>query len=100
MENCLYKTQHIINNNNYFPIIYENFTQLLTIENELIEILFKLKLLNEYIFLIKKKDALTFEKLVTKHFIYLSINDISNVELTISNLDMNIKKVDLYKKIA
>ena len=99
IEKCLYKTQHIINNNNYFPIIYENFTNLLTIENELIEVLFKLKLLNEYIFLIKK-DAFTFEKLVTNYLIYLSINDISNVELTISNLDMNIKKVDLYKKIA
>lgn len=100
IEKCLYKTHHIINNNNYFPIIYENFTNLLTIENELIEVLFKLKLLNEYIFLIKEKDAFTFEKLVTNYFIYLSINDISNVELTISNLDMNIKKVDLYKKIA
>ena len=100
MENCLYKTQHIINNNKYFPIIYENFTQLLTIENELIEVLFKLKLLNEYIFLIKNKDMFTFEKLVTNHFIYLSINKISNIELTISNLDMNIKKVNLYKKIV
>ena len=69
-------------------------------ESNIIEALLKFRILNSYIMNMRNRDIYTFEKKINDYYLFLSNNNIENIELNVNNIDVDLKNIDLYKNIV
>ena len=62
IETTIIKNQKLINNNKYYYLIYEKIIEICSENEYIIEIILKIRLLNNYIINLRNKDIYTFEK--------------------------------------
>ena len=100
IELTIIKNQKIINNNKYYYLIYEKMIDIFSNESNIIEALLKFRILNSYIMNMRNRDIYTFEKKINDYYLFLSNNNIENIELNVNNIDVDLKNIDLYKNIV